>query len=62
MSDVKSGTAAVEKRLVAPELLELLVCPIDKAPLVAEDDVLACTACGRRYPVEDGIPNMLVDG
>lgn len=43
------------------ELLEILACPVEKAPLREESDRLVCTACGRRYPVRDGIPVMLVD-
>ncbi len=46
---------------VDKELLEILACPVDKAPLREEPDRLACTACGRRYPVRDGIPVMLVE-
>ena len=51
-----------------PQLLDILACPTeDHAPLrvgTAADpgaDVLTCTACGRRYPVQDGIPVLLVD-
>lgn len=43
------------------ELVDLLVCPVDKQDLRLEGQELVCTSCGRRYPVEDGIPNMLVD-
>lgn len=50
------------------QLLEILACPsTDHAPLRAgtpEDpaaDVLTCTACGRQYPVRDGIPVLLLD-
>lgn len=43
------------------ELLEILACPVDKAPLLEESDRLVCTSCGRRYPVRDGIPVMLVE-
>ena len=46
---------------VSPELLELLVCPVDKQDLRLEGSNLICTACGRTYPIEDGIPNMLVE-
>lgn len=46
---------------VSAELLAILVCPVDHAPLRIDGDVLACTRCDRRYPVVDGIPNMLVD-
>lgn len=51
-----------------PQLLEILACPsADHAPLrVGTDadpnaDVLTCTACGRRYPVVDGVPVLLLD-
>ncbi|HET7095292.1 MAG TPA: Trm112 family protein [Thermomicrobiales bacterium] len=43
------------------DLLEILVCPVDKAPVRQDGAQLICTRCGRRYPIEDGIPNMLVD-
>jgi uncharacterized protein YbaR (Trm112 family) len=43
------------------ELLEILVCPVDKAPVRQDGDQLVCTQCGRRYAIENGIPNMLVD-
>ncbi len=46
---------------VDPELLEILVCPVDRQPLDEEHDELVCRGCGRRYPVRDGIPVMLVD-
>ena len=45
------------------ELLEILVCPLSRAPLVEDGDTLVSTdaATRRRYRVEDGIPVMLVD-
>ncbi len=46
---------------LADEMLQLLVCPIDHARLDLDGDGLVCQACGRRYPIEDGIPNMLVE-
>jgi uncharacterized protein YbaR (Trm112 family) len=45
---------------IDPELLEILACPVDHAPVRDEGTHLVCTACGRRYPVRDGIPVMLV--
>ena len=44
-----------------PELLEILACPECKASLEQEQERLVCTMCGRRYPVRDGIPIMLVE-
>ncbi|GIW14944.1 MAG: hypothetical protein KatS3mg063_0797 [Tepidiforma sp.] len=52
-----------------PVLLEILCCPLCKGELELRDaeeregeivaGVLVCRACGERYPIEDGIPNML---
>ena len=42
-------------------LLRILVCPVDRAALRVDESFLVCTLCDRRYPVEDGIPNMLID-
>jgi uncharacterized protein YbaR (Trm112 family) len=40
-----------------PELLELLACPACKSKLdYRETDGFSCATCGRRYPVQDGIP------
>jgi uncharacterized protein len=49
------------KRTISPELLEILACPADKAPVELQDDYLVCHTCGRRYPIEDGIPIMLIE-
>ena len=49
--------------LVKKELMEILVCPVDKAELVEleAENKLRCSECGRLYPVRDGIPVMLID-
>ena len=43
------------------KLLEILVCPVSKAPLEydREHQELVCRASGLAYPVRDGIPVML---
>jgi uncharacterized protein YbaR (Trm112 family) len=48
---------------VSQELLDLLVCPVDKTPVKMTPDQkgLKCATCGRVYPVRDDIPVMLVD-
>ena len=48
---------------VSQELLDILVCPLDKAPvkLTADQKGLKCSACHRVYPIRDDIPVMLVD-
>lgn len=57
--DDRAAAAAIAG--VSLELLDLLVCPVDHAELRLDDKTLTCTRCGRTYPIEDGIPNMLVD-
>lgn len=48
---------------IAPELLEILVCPRCKGDLEYREspESLACQACRLVYAVEDGIPIMLID-
>lgn len=43
------------------KLLEILVCPVSKAPLEydAEKQELVCRASGLAYPIRDDIPVML---
>jgi uncharacterized protein len=51
-----------------PQLLEILACPSDDhaplrtgTPTDPDADVLTCTSCGRQFPVNDGIPVLLLD-
>jgi uncharacterized protein YbaR (Trm112 family) len=48
---------------ISKDLLEIVVCPVDKAKLAMtpEEDGLKCVQCGRVYPIRDGIPVLLVD-
>lgn len=43
------------------ELLAILACPADRAPVTDGETHLVCTSCGRRYAVREGIPVMLVE-
>jgi uncharacterized protein YbaR (Trm112 family) len=45
------------------KLLEILVCPICKGPLLYKksEQELICRPCRLAYPVKDGIPVMLED-
>ncbi len=46
-----------------PKLLEMLVCPVTKGPLVydRERQELVSKSAGLAYPIRDGIPVMLED-
>jgi uncharacterized protein YbaR (Trm112 family) len=46
---------------LAPDLLEILVCPVDKAKVQPQGARLVCVQCGRAYPVRDGIPIMIIN-
>ena len=47
--------------MIDPQFLSLLACPACKAKVTLDGDRLVCAQCGRRYPIRDGIPVMLVD-
>jgi uncharacterized protein len=49
--------------MIDKELLEILACPACKAEVVLDEPAarIVCTACGRRYPIRDDIPVMLID-
>lgn len=59
MSD-PTPNAATERPADA-KLLELLRCPMTLSRLRLEGDELVAEVGGLRYPVRDGIPQMLVD-
>lgn len=44
-----------------PKLLEILVCPLCKGPLIHKKEAqeLICKACRLAFPIRDGIPVML---
>jgi uncharacterized protein YbaR (Trm112 family) len=48
---------------LAPELLQILVCPKCKGELEyrTSPEALICRACRLVYTVEDGIPIMLIE-
>ncbi len=47
--------------MIDKRLLEILVCPACKQDLELKGDRLVCVGCGKRYPIRDGIPIMLID-
>jgi len=48
---------------ISQELLDILVCPLCKAPVRIKTDQsgLRCEQCHRVYPIKDDIPVMLID-
>jgi hypothetical protein len=51
----------MSEKTISKELLEILACPVCKADVQLQGNDLVCTKCKRKYPVVDGIPNMLPD-
>ena len=50
-----------QQSVIDEELLKILACPACKVSVRLEGQRLICDKCGRRYPVRDGIPIMLID-
>lgn len=48
---------------VDPKLLEILICPASRGPLVydREANELISKRAGLAYPIRDGVPIMLID-
>ncbi|MCS5586508.1 MAG: Trm112 family protein [Gammaproteobacteria bacterium] len=47
--------------MIDEALLKLLVCPKSKAPLKQVGDELVCETSGLAYPINDGIPVLLIE-
>lgn len=62
--------------MIDADLLKILACPFcrgavehkaksggakDGKPLAETEDKIICLQCGRKYPIKNGIPVMLVD-
>ena len=53
-------TNAAAGRDIDAALLEILACPACHTRVEKTDGALLCRDCGRRYPVRDGVPVMLL--
>ncbi|MGH7387373.1 MAG: Trm112 family protein [Candidatus Methylomirabilales bacterium] len=49
--------------MIDKEFLEILACPACRGGVRLDEpgQRIICQACGRRYPIRDGIPVMLID-
>ncbi len=43
------------------ELLEILVCPACREKVDLKGEFIVCSGCGKRYPIRDEIPIMLIN-
>ena len=48
-------------KMIDKELLDILACPACKADVELKENKIVCKKCGKKYPVREGIPVMLID-
>lgn len=57
--------SGINEHPIKQELLDILACPACETrpavKLTPDKEFLKCTECNRRYPINEGIPVMLVD-
>jgi len=47
--------------MIDKQLLEVLACPFCKGGVSLKEKKIVCDSCGRRYPIIEGIPVMLIE-
>ena len=47
--------------MIDKNLLMILACPACKGDVEHHNEKIVCIQCGRKYPIKDGVPIMLVD-
>lgn len=47
--------------MIDRDILQILCCPACKGDLEESEGYLVCRVCGLKYPIEDGIPILLVE-
>lgn len=55
-ADSSAGSTTLD-----PALLALLRCPLTRKPLVQRGQTLVCYESRKSYPIEDGIPVLLIE-
>ncbi|MFA4983931.1 MAG: Trm112 family protein [Candidatus Omnitrophota bacterium] len=47
--------------MIDKQLLDILACPFCKSDVELKEGKVCCASCGRKYPIREGIPVMLID-
>ncbi len=47
--------------MIDQELIDILSCPACRGDLILAQDKILCKKCGKKYPIKNGIPIMLID-
>ena len=61
ISNLRGSADNVGSAVLEQWLVDMLVCPVDQSAVSLNGSELICNRCGCRYPVRDGIPNMVSD-
>ena len=61
MSSSRSTSKPAPPAKLTQADLRWLVCPVCHGPLQLAAETIGCTACGRRYPLVDGLPVLLAN-
>ncbi len=46
---------------LSKELLDIMVCPDCRGKVTETEGFVKCNSCGKKYPIRDGIPIMLIN-
>ncbi len=47
--------------MIDKELLDILACPACKSDVELKGGKIVCKQCGKKYPVRNGVPVLLID-
>ena len=47
--------------MIDKELLDILACPACQGDVKEENQKILCLKCGKKYPIKQGIPVLLID-
>ena len=47
--------------MIDNELMDILACPACKVDVELKENKIVCQKCGKKYPIKDDIPIMLID-
>jgi len=47
--------------MIDKDLLRILACPACKGDVEEKDNRIVCKKCGKKYPIKDGVPVMIID-
>lgn len=55
-----TAQTAAHRQIAPAPLLDFLVCPVCRGPLLSNNDGLRCPACAEYFPLRNGFPDLIV--